>query len=154
MTSHPVSGTVVCGHGVASGRNPESPFPAGTIALQMPVFAVLGLDLGDMHPATINVDIAPVMHAIRRPAHTFADVRWTDVHDPETFSFVTCVLTREGDPRTYAGWVYYPHPETKPMHDQPATVLEVLMPHLPGLAYGDTVTLHLNPAEITVSADG
>lgn len=149
-----VPGTVVRGHGVASGRKPESPFPAGTIALQVPVFAALGLDLGEMHLATVNVDIAPARYVIRRPGHTFADVRWTDVHGPETFSFLTCGLTREGDPRTRTGWVYYPHPETKPMHDQPATVLEVLVPHLPGLAYGDKVTLHLHPAEITVSDGG
>lgn len=148
---HTVVGTVVRGHGVASGNNPDSPFPAGTITLQRPVFAALGLDLSTVHPATINIDLAPATYSVRRPAHTFVDVRWTDVHGPETFSFLTCVLTQRGTPQAYTGWVYYPHPETKPMHDQPATVLEVLMPHLPGLTYGDVVTLTLDPAEILVS---
>lgn len=146
-----VVGTVVRGHGVASGGNPDSPFPAGTIALQRPVFAALGLDLSTLHPATINIDIGPATYTVRQPAHTFADVRWTDVHGPETFSFMACALTREGESQAHLGWVYYPHPETKPMHDQPATVLEVLMPHLPGLTYGDVVTLTLDAAEIAVS---
>lgn len=163
MSPHPsldaVPGTVVRGHGVASGRSPDSPFTTGTIALQVPVFAALGLDLSALHMATVNIDIAPATFTIRRPAHTFAEVRWTEVHGPETFSFLTCVLTREGDPHGtceddphgHRGWVYYPHPETKPMHEQPETVLEVLMSYLPGLAYGDSVTLHLDPAEIAVS---
>lgn len=146
-----VAGTVVRGHGVASGRNPASPFPTGTIALQVPVFAALGLDLSALHMATINVDIAPTTFTIRRPSRTFADVRWTEVHGPETFSFLTCVLTRTGDPHAHPGWVYHPHPETKPMNQQPTTVLEVLMPYLPGLDYGDVVTLCLDPAEIAVS---
>lgn len=127
---------------------------AGTITLQRPLFAALGLDLSSFHPATINVDIAPAEYRTRRPAHTFADVDWTEVHGPESFSFLTCVLTRERDPQAHLGWVYHPHPETKPMHDQPATVLELLMPYLPALASGDRATLHLDPAEITVSQSG
>jgi hypothetical protein len=35
----------VSGHGVASGQAAASPYPAGTIALQSPHFASLGLDL-------------------------------------------------------------------------------------------------------------
>lgn len=145
-----VRGAVVRGHGVASGRTAGSPYPAGTIALQTPFFAARGLDLSALHPATLNVDIAPATYAIRRPRRTYPDVRWTDVHGPETFSFLACVLTRAGDPRRHRGWVYHPHPETKPMHEQPATVLEVLMPRLPDLEYGEVVTLHLDPEEIDV----
>ena len=146
-----VHGVVVRGHGVASGQGTSSPFPGGTIALQRPVFAELGLDLDDMYPGTINVDVAPARYELRRPARTFVGVDWTDVHGPETFSFLTCRLTRAAGPEASRGWVYYPHPETKPMHEQPGTVLEVLMPYLPGLGYGDEVTLHLDPAEIAVS---
>jgi hypothetical protein len=146
-----VVGRVVAGHGVASGRNPDSPFPSGTIELQQPVFAALGLDLGHLHPATINVDIAPHRYRLGRARHTYEQVRWTDVHGPETFSFLTCGLSRAGDPRMHQGWVYLPHPETKPMHEQPATVLELLMPFVTALHCGDRVTLHLDPAEITIS---
>lgn len=170
-----VDGVIVRGHGVASGVSPDSPYPAGTIALQLPYFAARGLDLGGMHPATINVDIAPRSYAIRRPAHTFPEVRWTDLHGAETFSFVRCWLTRvpsssstmstsstsstvsasktsrpAKDVEQYPGWIYYPHPETKPMHKQPASVLEVLMPYVRGLTYGDAVTLTFDPDEITI----
>lgn len=149
-----VRGTVVPGYGVASGRSDDSPYPAGTIALQRPFFAALGLDLGDLHPATVNVDIAPATYALRRPRHTFSDVRWTQLHDPETFSFLDCVLHREREARGRRGWIYHPHPETKPMHTQPSTILEVLMPYLPALFYGEVVTLHLLPRQIDVRRSG
>lgn len=165
---------IVRGHGVASCANPHSPYPAGTIAMQLPHFAARGLALTGIHPATVNVDIAPHRYAIRRPAHTVHDVRWTDLHGPETFSFLRCRLTTvAANGRVTAngtadsggssassdscgslgvvhadGWVYYPHPETKPMHEQPASVLEILMPYLAGLAYGDAVVLNLDPDEI------
>lgn len=151
-----VDGVVVHGHGVASGANPRSPYPAGTITMQLPHFAARGLDLRGMYPATINVDLAPHTYAVRQPAHTLSDVQWTDLHGPETFSFMVCRLTREVPPASSAlsdatGWVYYPHPETKPMHEQPSTVLEVLMPYLQGLDYGDRVRLSLDPREIRIA---
>lgn len=138
------------GHGVAAGLSPSTPYPEGTITLQLPHFAARGLDLSAMHSATINVDISPRRFAIRRPTHTFPDVHWTDRHGPETFSFARCWLVRVGG-RTLEGWIYYPHPETKPMHDQPPTVLELLMPHVPDLAYGASVTLAVNQDEIGIS---
>lgn len=182
--SHPgarltVAGVIVRGHGVASGANPDSPYPAGTIPMQLPHLAARGLALSGIHPATVNVDITPHRYAIRRPVHTFRDVHWTDLHGPETFSFLRCRLTKvastrgstsngstglgpsggsslppgsgdSGDVVHADGWVYFPHPETKPMHEQPASVLEVLMPYLSGLAYGDAVVLGLDPDEIEI----
>ena len=38
-----IRGTVIAGHGVASGRASDSPYPAGTISLQRPFFQDLGL---------------------------------------------------------------------------------------------------------------
>ena len=149
-----VRGTVVPGYGVASGRSGTSPYPAGTIALQRPFFAALGLELGDLHPATVNVDIAPATYALRRPRHTFSDVRWTDLHGPETFSFLDCVLHRGHEAAGRRGWVYHPHPETKPMHAQPSTIPEVLMPYLPDLVSGEVVTLDLIPEQIDVRQSG
>lgn len=180
-----VEGVVVRGHGVASGLSPSTPYPGGTIALQLPHFAARGLDLSSIHPATINVDITPCRLSILRPAHTFRDVQWTNLHGPETFSFMRCWLSRvmrpvgDGESATppgsedshhdnfdshhdnfdlhhpvaaasHDGWIYYPHPETKPMHEQPPAVLEVLMPLVPGLTYGDTVILHVDPEEILI----
>ena len=177
MTPHRllvVDGIVARGHGVASGVSPSTPYTDGTIVLQLPHFAARGLDLSGMHPATINVDISPRRFSLRRPTHTFPNVHWTDRHGPETFSFARCWLTRVGgrpvpgaregaEPEdqlgglaysegSLGGWIYYPHPETKPMHDQPPTVLEVLMPHVPDLDYGDSLTLALDPEEITIDA--
>ena len=43
------------GHGVASGRSTDGPYPEGSIALQRPHFARLGLDLGACFNGTLNV---------------------------------------------------------------------------------------------------
>lgn len=139
--SRRAKGVVVAGHGVASGRAGDSPFPAGTIALQAPHLAARGLDLTPFVMATVNLDLAPRRLVLEQPRWTFADVRWTDVHPPETFSFVECTVTR-GTERA-EGLVYHPHPETKPMHHQPATVVELLLPPLPGLAPGDVLLLEV-----------
>lgn len=130
-------GVVVAGHGVASGRAGDSPFPAGTIGLQAPHFAARGLDLTPFVLATVNVDLAPHRLRPRTPRWTFRDVEWTDVHGAETFSFVECTVRRGGE--AHEGLVYLPHPETKPMHHQPSTVVELLLPRLPDLAAGETL---------------
>lgn len=129
------TGTVVAGHGVASGRLADSPFAAGTIALQTPHLREHGIDLGGYHPATVNLDVAPDELVLLGPRWTAAQVAWTDVHGPETFSFVECRVAR-GDV-VVDGLVYHPHPETKPAHHQPRTVVELLLPHLPDLRTGD-----------------
>lgn len=142
------TGHVVAGHGVASGRATTSPFPAGTIKLQTPPLLERGVDLRGYHPGTINVDLAPWQLRLLRPRWTVTDLAWTDVHPPETFSFVECTLT------TVRGQVdalvYHPHPETKPMHHQAPTVVELLAPFVPGLSPGDevTVTLAAGQAEL------
>ena len=138
-------GVVVTGHGVASGRSADSPFPHGTITLQAPHFAALGLDLAPFVLATVNLDLAPHRLLLRRPRWTFCDVRWTDVHGPETFSFVECAVTRGEE--DVGGLVYHPHPETKPMHLQPGTVIELLLPRLDGLVPGDELSVRVDPAQ-------
>lgn len=135
-------GVVVPGHGVASGRAPDSPFAAGTIALQTPHLARQGIDLSAYHPATMNVDVSPFALHVLDPRWTATDIAWTDVHPAETFSFVQCRLTAGG--RDVDALVYYPHPETKPgMNHQPRSVVEVLAPFVPGLGYGDEVSVEL-----------
>ena len=145
-------GVVVAGHGVASGCADDSPFAAGTISLQTPHFAARGLDLVPFVPATVNLDLAPVRLVPHAPRWTFPEVEWTDVHGPETFSFVECTVRRGEE--TVAGLVYLPHPETKPMHHQPGTVVELLLPHLPGLGAGEclVVTVPEEQAEFTGAA--
>lgn len=134
-----LSGVVKPGHGVASGRAENSPYPAGTIALQAPVFRALGLDLSPFFPGTLNVSIAPHGFILHQPDHQFRRVHWTDRHPPEDFSFLECRVIYQG--RSYAGLIYYPHPETKRVHFQQTTVLEVLVPWIEGIAYGDRLEL-------------
>lgn len=149
LTGPVTTGTVVAGHGVASGRASDSPFPAGTIELQTPRLLEHGVDLRGYHPGTVNVDLAPHRLRLLRPRWTVTDLAWTDVHPPETFSFVECRLTHAG--RTVDALVYHPHPETKPMHHQAPTVVELLAPFLPGLANGDEVTLALSPEQACIT---
>ena len=134
-------GVVRAGHGVASGRAADSPFAGGTIALQAPYFAARGLDLTPFVAATVNLDIAPRRLVPVAPRWTFADVAWTDRHGPETFSFIECTVSRAG--REHDGLVYLPHPETKPMHHQPGTVVELLLPRLVGLEVGEALELRV-----------
>lgn len=143
-----VEGTVIRGHGVASGSGKSSPYPEGTVKLQKPFFEALGLDLAGFHEGTLNVDIAPLRFRLVAPAHTFRRVEWTHLHPPEDFSFSRCRLIHGG--QEVDGWIYTPHPETKADHFQPPTMLEVLAPFVPGIAYGDRVSLRLAAGEVEV----
>jgi hypothetical protein len=134
-----LSGIVVPGHGVASGQAADSPYPQGSVRMQMPFFAARGLDLSACWAGTLNVSIAPLSWSLLRAAYRFEQVEWTHLHPAETFSFVPLQLTWHGQ-RT-AAWLYYPHPETKAAHHQAADVMEIIAPRLEGLKYGDEVGL-------------
>jgi hypothetical protein len=139
-------GVVRRGHRVASGTGPDKRYPAGTLAMQRPFFAALGFDLAPFHDGTLNIDLAPHTFVLVQPRHTFRRVEWTHLHPPEDFSFSQCIVGFGG--RDYAGWVYTPHPETKAAHFQPPTLMEILAPSIPGIAYGDCVDLRLPAGEI------
>lgn len=49
---------------------------------------------------------------------------------------------RRGE-QTHEGLVYWPHPETKPRHHQPATVIELLLPRLEALTVGDLLDVRV-----------
>lgn len=137
--SRRVSGRVIRGHRVASGLATDSPYSAGTIETQAPVFASLGLDISGYFPATINVDISPLHFRIVTPTVRLDQVRWCDQHPPETFSFCSCrVVFSETE---YRGLIYYPHPETKKLHFQDDQTVEILAPRVPGLRYGSIIVL-------------
>jgi hypothetical protein len=124
----------VRGHGVASGTAADSPYPAGTIALQAPHFARLGLDLSGCHPGTLNLRVAGGRWQLRQPAWHVEHLAWTPLHPPETFSFWPCLLRWSPPaagpqlPGPVAGWIYRPDPATKERHHQPEDQLEVLTP--------------------------
>ena len=54
-----ISGKIVKGHGVASGRARDPRFPEGTLALQWPIFEINGLNLDGYYRATINISVFP-----------------------------------------------------------------------------------------------
>jgi hypothetical protein len=141
-----VDGVVMRGHGVASGRGPHSPYPISSLHMQKPFFKERGLDLAGYFEGTLNLSIAPHTFKLIKPQFTFPLVAWTTLHPPETFSFSACRVIHHAI--DYAGWVYYPHPETKIRHFQDPTIIEVITMFMPDLDYGDTATLELNPAEI------
>lgn len=128
-----IPAVLVRGHGVASGRSTTSPYPGGTIALQLPFFADLGLDLLHCWPGTLNLSVAPLELRLRDPDHRFPLVHWTDHHPPETFSFWRIELRSPNDGVVDA-WIYQPDPATKIRHNQPLCVVEVLAPRLKGIS--------------------
>jgi len=144
---HPsvVHGVVVRGHGVASGRSGDPRFPSGTIAMQTPFFRALGLDLSGFFPGTINTDVSPWSFRPGPKASRFERVAWHPDAPPETFSFARATLVRRG--RRFPALIYWPHPETKPEHFQPAGVVEILAPRIRSLEPGDVVELETDPAQ-------
>jgi hypothetical protein len=144
-----VSGTVVEGHRVASG--PSKEYPYGSLERQKPFFKAGGLNLDRFFLGTLNVSIAPLRFEMFRPAYTFRQIAWTDLHPPEDFSFSLCrVHFRD---REYEGYVYYPHPETKIRHFQNPSLIEVITEKIPGIGYGTRLELALDPAEIRILAE-
>ena len=142
-----LKGIVVQGHRVAS--QPSDVYPYGTIEKQKPFFKELGLDLDHFYNGTLNLSISPSSFEMTSPEITFEHVEWTDLHPPETFSFSRCTLIYRGV--RYAGWVYYPHPETKIRHFENPSIIEILTQHIPDIHYDDEVEIELNHDEITVS---
>jgi hypothetical protein len=88
-----VDGILERGYGVASGTGTDSPYPRGTIEMQIPFFKALGLDLTRFFPGTLNVSISPKTFQLINPEFTFRQVHWTDRHPPEDFSFSRCQLS-------------------------------------------------------------
>ena len=143
-----IRGLVVRGHGVASGSSGDPRFPGGTLRLQFPIFASLGLDLDGIFPGTINLDIAPARYEIGSPRLTLTNIQWHPDCPAETFSFFDCEIAAPGSDRKTPGLIYLPHPETKPEHFQAPSVLEILAPWWPELHYGQALELHTDPEQL------
>jgi hypothetical protein len=143
-----IPGVLVKGHGVASGRAIDSPFPAGTIEMRAPFFTSMGINFEHIFYGTLNVSIAPCSFTIKKPEYTFKDIKWSAKHAAETFSLSPCVLIVND--KSYPCFVYYPHPETKIGHFKDNTVLEILSEFIPNLPYDSKLTLCLRKDEISV----
>jgi len=144
-----VPARILEGHRVASGLNGNPSYPGGTLKMQQPVFQKLGLDLSEYYPGTLNVSVAPLKYRVVKPRMTFHNVHWHPDDPPEDFSFFDARLLREGE-SSVAGFVYYPHPETKPKHFQASDVLEFLFPFVGGLEYGMNITLEIPTEQMVV----
>lgn len=142
---------VVRGHQVASGRGGDPRFPGGTLRMQTPFFAALGLDLTPFHPGTLNVRLAPRSYRVVRPRHTFRQVKWHPTAPAEDFSFFDVRLLRADHPPV-DGLIYYPHPDTKPEHFQRPDVLELLLPFVEGLPVATTLRLAVPADQIAIEA--
>lgn len=143
-----IGGVVVQGHQIASGKASNSPYADGSIVLQTPHFKKLGLDLSGFFPGTLNISIAPKSFEILQPDYQFEQVEWIDGFPPETFSFCKCIV-RFND-IVSRGYVYYPHPETKTQHFHNESLIEVICEEVPGIGYGDKVSLECAVEQISV----
>ncbi len=139
-------GVLMRGHQVAS--RPSKEYPYSSLEKQKPFFKALGLDLQEYFNGTLNISIAPFVFEMTHPEFTFELVEWTDLHPPETFSFSRCKVIFKGV--EYAGWVYYPHPETKKTHFQNPSLIEVITYQITEIQYGDTLDVEVNTDEILV----
>ncbi len=142
-----ITGILVQGHQVAS--RPSAAYPYSSLEKQKPHFKDRGLDLSAYFNGTLNISIEPLKFEMIRPELTFPLVEWTDLHPPETFSFSRCKVRFEG--KSYEGWVYYPHPETKKTHFQNPSLIEVITYEIAHLKYGDAIEIEVNPLEIKIS---
>jgi hypothetical protein len=141
-----IAGVIVEGYRVASG--PSRDYPYGTLEKQIPLFKLRGLNLERFYLGSLNISIAPATFELGNPEYTFRQVEWTDLHPPEDFSFSRCTVRFKGV--SYAGYIYYPHPETKKKHFESDSLIEVISVHIPEIQYGDRVELELDADEICI----
>ncbi|MBN8418354.1 MAG: hypothetical protein J0L73_05520 [Verrucomicrobia bacterium] len=146
-----IPATIVQGHRVASGLNGNPKFPGGTLRMQLPFFAALGLDPSEFYPGTLNVSISPRNYRVVRARHTFRGLKWHPEDPAEDFSFFDVIVHRDGV-APVRGWIYHPHPDTKPVHFQKPDVLELLLPWTEGLGYGTKITLEVPAEQMIIEA--
>jgi hypothetical protein len=139
------AGTLVRGYGIASGQAPDSPYPAGSISLQAPLFAAYGVDLSGFYPGTLNLAFGGSRWLFANPAAQVEQLRWSDHHPPETFSFWRVGLRARPGAAVVQALIYRPHPETKRTHHHSADRLELLAPWIEGLSTGDRLEIGVDP---------
>jgi hypothetical protein len=89
-----------------------------------------------------------------KPKFTFKQVKWHPTDPAEDFSFFDVRVAQE-TAHDVSGYIYFPHPETKPKHFQSPNVLELLLPFLSSIGYGARLRLAVPTAQmrIELSAD-
>ena len=71
-----ITGKVISGYGVASGKGKDNRYPEGTLKLQIPFFKERGLDLSAFFIGTINIDISPYQFSIKKYKYYFKEINW------------------------------------------------------------------------------
>jgi hypothetical protein len=144
-----VEGAVTSGYQVASGKSSNSPYPRGTLEMQLPFFKDLGLDISKYYLGTLNISISPKEFKLIHPEYTFRNVKWSPEHDAEDFSFSRCQIIFNGS--KYDALIYYPHPETKINHFQNPSVIEVIAVPIPDIKYGSSLLVEINTTEVGIT---
>lgn len=141
-----LEGTIISGHGVASGRGNDPRYPRGTLALQIPHFQNQGIDLTLYYPGTINVKLKGKKAEIIQPKHTAWNVNWSSHISPENFFFFDAEI--EFEKKRYKGLIYMPDPDTKTDHFQDESLVELLLPRIPGVKSGKSISLKVKDTQI------
>lgn len=145
-----VNAVVRQGHGVASGKAKDPRYPKGTIKAQYEHFLQKGLDLSQYFLGTINLDIAPYFFEIIKPKYFLENISWSEFIPPENFYFFDVSL--QLNENTYTGLIYMPDPVTKAEHFQNPSILELLLPKIDSLKYGDTVIVEVDEEQIELKS--
>lgn len=140
--------TLTRGHGVASGKNFDSRFPDGTLAMQAPFFKERGLDLSHYFNGTLNLNLFPFKFHFKNPAHYFPGIKWSEHLPAENFSFFNCVVHHEPEMSLLHSLLYWPHPSTKPEFTQSESIVEIIAPKIGDIKYGDKLRLSAQTNEI------
>ena len=119
--------------------------------MQIPHFLALGLDLRSFHLGTLNVSLAPLCYRVVKARHTFTNMKWHPTEPAEDFSFFDVRVIRP-DESPIAGFIYFPHPDTKPEHFQQPDVLELLLPFVKGLHYGMELSLEIPTTQMVIES--
>lgn len=136
-----IKASIVQGYGVASGKNGDPRFPGGTIRMQMPFFKTGGIDLQGFFPGTLNADISPHSYEIIKPLKIFRELKWSSELSAENFFFFNLRLFFGR--QNFDGYIYMPDPDTKEEHFQRESILEMILPEITGISYGNTVLLEV-----------
>jgi len=144
-----LNATVIKGFQIASGLSNNTPYEKGTIELQKPFFKKLGLNLDICHNGTLNINITPYRLKTINSQLLFKNLKWHDKFSAETFSFSKCLITHNSN--TTEAFVYYPHKETKIMHNHEDSTLEIVSAYIENIKYGDIIEIQLNEDEVILA---
>lgn len=144
--------TITEGYRAASGLGENGAYPEATLKMQDPFFKERGFDMAaeipDLYWGTLNLNFSPLNFGVQDADYCLKDVKWSSLIAPEHFSFVKAEIVFNDV--AYEGYVYYPHPETKPtsVHAHSYEKLEFLTRSIPDIAYGSTATLRIRESAL------